>query len=72
MRVGESAFLTLRDLTKSMHSWVVKGFRQGLTKSMQFIVTSDRRFATLMGLTKSIHCIVPMKKGSRASSSRSD
>ena len=72
MRVGESKFLTLRGLTKSMHCWVVEGFRQGLTKSMQFIVTSDRRFSTLRGLAKSVHRIVPMKNGSGAFSSGSD
>ena len=69
MRVGESKFLTPRGLTKSMQCWVVGGFRQGLTKSIQFIVTSDLRFSTLMDLSKSMHCIVPMKKSSRAFSS---
>ena len=72
MRVGESKLLTLSGLTKSMYCWVVEGFRQGLTKSMQFIVTSDRRFSTMSGLSKSMHCIVLMKKGSRAFSSGSD
>ena len=54
------------------YHWVVEGFRQGLTKSMQFIVTSDRRFLKLRDLSKSMHCIVPMTKGSRAFSSGSD
>ena len=61
--------LTLRGLTKSMQCWVFEGFRQGLTKSMQFIVTSDMRFSTLRGMSKSMHCIVLMKKSSRAFSS---
>ena len=71
MRVGESKFLPLRGLTKSMQCWVVEGFRQSLTKCMQFIVTSDRRLSTLRDRSKSMHCIVPMKNGSRAFSSGS-
>ena len=71
MRVGESKFLTLRGLTKRKHCCVIEGFRQGLTKSMQFIVTSDRRFSALRDLSKIMQCIVPMKRGSRAFSSRS-
>ena len=63
--------MTLRSLTKSMQCWVVEGFRQDLNKSVQFIVTSDMRFSTLRDLSKSMHCIVPMKKSSRAFSSGS-
>ena len=63
--------MTLRSLTKSMQCWVVDGFRQGLNKSMQFIVTSDMKFSTLRDLSKSMHCFVPMKKSSRAFSSGS-
>ena len=61
MRVWESKFLTLKGLTESVQCWVVEGFRQGLTKSMQFIVTCDMWFSTLRDLSKSMHCIVPMK-----------
>ena len=53
-------------LTKSMQCWVVDGFRQGLTKSKLFIVTSDRGFSTLRDLSKSMNCFVPMEKGSRS------
>ena len=71
MRARESNFLPLRGLTKRMQCWVVEGFRQSLTKSMQFIGTSDRRFSTLRDLSKSIYCIVTMNNGSRAFSSGS-
>ena len=63
--------MTLKGLTKSMQCRVVEDFRQGLTKSMQFIVTCDMRFSTLRDLSKSMHCIVPIKKSSRAFSSGS-
>ena len=47
------------------------GFWHCLAKGMQSIVTSDPMFSTLRVLSKGMHCILPMKKGTRAFSSGS-
>ena len=65
MRVGESRFFDTGGsyikyaLLCAIGNLVVKGFRQGLAQSMQFIVRSDWRFSTLRGLIKRMYCIIP-------------